>query len=87
MFVHAIGPKRHKNLVSHFAQHGLVSRRHGNTKYLPANTIPFAKTESVIAFIKHFSTIHTLSLSGRMPGQYSDEKALMPIVKSMLINC
>ena len=74
MFVHAVGPKRYKNIVTHFAEHGVVPRRHGNTRRLPANT---AETESVVAFIKHFSTIHALTLPGRMPGQYSDEKALL----------
>ena len=42
-FVHAIGPKRYKNLVSHFQQHGLTPRIHGNYKRLPANTIPMEK--------------------------------------------
>ena len=75
--VHPIGPKRHKNLVSHFVEHGLVPRRHGNPKRLLANTVPFAKTECVVAFIKHFFAIHALPLPGRIPGQYSDEKALL----------
>ena len=77
MFVHAIGTKKYKNLITHFAEHGLVPRRHGNTRRLPANAIPFAKTESIVAFIKHFSTLHALSLPGCMPGHYSDEKMLL----------
>lgn len=63
LFVHAVGPKRYK-CVGHFVEHGVVSRRHGNTRRLPANAIPFAKTESVVAFITHFSTIHALPLPG-----------------------
>lgn len=42
-YVHAIGPKRFKNLVAHFQEHGLVPRVHGNTKRLPANTITNGK--------------------------------------------
>ena len=76
-FVHAVGPKRFKNLVAHFDRHGLVPRFHGNTNRLPANTIPFDKTQSIIRFIEHFATIHALPLPGRLPGQYSDEKALL----------
>ena len=77
LFLHAIGPKKYKNLVTHFGEHGLVPRRHGNTRRLAANAISFAKTENVVAFIRHFSTIHALPLPGRMPGQYSGEKVLL----------
>ena len=61
----------------HFDKHGLTPRIHGNTKRLPANTIPFTKTQSIIKFIEHFATVHALPLPGRLPGQYSDEKALL----------
>jgi len=77
LFAHGIGPKRFKNLVTHFEKHGLVSRRHGNTKRLLASTISFSRTQAVVAFIHHFATIHALPLPGRLPGQYSDEKALL----------
>ncbi len=76
-FVHAIGPKRFKNMVAHFHEHGLVPRVHGNTKRLPANTIPLAITKAVVAFIEPFAVIHALPLPGRLPGQFSDDKALL----------
>ena len=76
-FAHVFGLKRFKNLVSHFEKNVLVSQVHGNTKRLPANTIPFAKTQSIVQFIQHFATVHALPLPGRLPGQYSDEKALL----------
>ena len=60
LFAHGIGSKKYKNLITHFENNGLVPRRHGNTKRLPANTIPFAKTQVVVGFIQHFATIHAL---------------------------
>ena len=77
IFVHGLGPKRFKNLVAHFEEHGLVPRVHGNTKRLPANTISMEKTRSILCFIEHFATVHALPLPGRLPGQFSDEKALL----------
>lgn len=77
LFVHGIGPKRYKNLVAHFDKNGLISRMHGNTKRLPANTISLEWTKSIYNFIKNFSTIHALPLPGRLPHQFSDEKALL----------
>ena len=74
---HAVGLKRFKNSMSHFDKNGLVPRVHGNTERLPSNTIPFAKTQSIIQFIQHFATVHALPLPGRLPGRYSDEKALL----------
>ena len=44
-FVHAIGPKRYKNLFSHFEKHGLVPRVHGNVNRLPPNTVSLDKTK------------------------------------------
>lgn len=76
-FVHGIGQKQYKNLVSHFEKHGLVPRVHGNVKRLPPNTVSLDRTKSVIQFISHFATIHALPLPGRLPGQFSDEKALL----------
>ena len=72
-FVHAVGPKRYKNLI----RHGLVPRVHGNVKRLPPNAVSLAKTRSILQFISHFATIHALPLPGRLPGQFSDEKALL----------
>ena len=77
LFVHNIGPKRYKNLVAHFDKNGLVSRMHGNTKQLPANAISLEKTKSIHHFIENFATIHALPLPGRLPHQFSDEKALL----------
>ena len=77
LFMHAVGPKHFKNLVAHFTQNGLTPRRHGNTKHLPANTVPFSVTNDVVQFITNFATLHALPLPGRIPGLYSDEKALL----------
>ena len=35
------------------------------------------KTRSILCFIEHFATVHALPLPGRLPGQFSDEKALL----------
>lgn len=77
LFIHAVGPKQYKNLVKHFKMHGLVARVHGNVKSLPTNTISMKRTNSVVQFISHTATIHALPLPGRLPGQFSDEKALL----------
>ena len=77
LFVHGIGPKRYKNLVAHNDKNGLISRVHGNAKRLPANTISLEWTRSIYNFIENFATIHALPLPGRLPHQYSDEKALL----------
>ena len=75
--MHAIGPNWYKNLVAHLDKNGLVSRIHGNTRSLPANTIPLEWTQAIYNFIKNFTTVHTLPLPGHLPHQFSDEKALL----------
>ena len=77
LFVHAIGPKRYKNLVRHYEKHGLVPRMHGNVKRLPPNTVLLDRTKLIVRFISNFATVHALPLPGRLPGQFSDEKALL----------
>ena len=77
LFIHAIGPKRYKNLVKHFEQNGLVVRVHGNVKRLPTNTLSMERTKSVVQFVSHMATIHAQPLLMRLPGQFSDEKALL----------
>ena len=56
-FVHAMGPKRFKNLLSHYAKYGLVPRVHGNVKRLPPNAASFNKIKSVVKFISNFATV------------------------------
>ncbi len=77
LFVHCVGPKRYKNLISHFSVNGLVPRTHGNVKRLPANTLPFDVTEDICQFIKNCAEVHGLPLPGRIPGVYNCEKALL----------
>ena len=77
IFVHSVGSKQFKNLVTHFMQNGLSLRTHGNTKRLPANTLAFSVTEGVAQFISSFAAIHALPLPGRIPGQFSDERVLL----------
>ena len=50
---------------------------HGNIKRLPANAISLEWTRSIYKFIENFATVHALPLPGRLPHQYSDEKALL----------
>ena len=77
LFVHGIGPKCFKNLLSHFDQNGLVSRTHGHTICLPANALAFSTMQEVVKFINNFVILHALLLPGRLPGQFSDQKALL----------
>ena len=56
--MHSVGSKCFKNLVSHFTPNGLSLRMHGNTKCLPANTIPFLVTEDVVQFIMLLPYMH-----------------------------
>ena len=77
LFLHCVGEKHYKNLVTHFSQNGLVPRTHGNTKRLPSNTLPFNVTESIVQFINNFAEIHALPLPGRIPGVMSDSKVLL----------
>ena len=76
LFLYDMGLKRFKNLIAHFNQQGLVSRIHGNTKWLPPNTVPFSTTRTIVQFITNFANVHALPLPGRLPGQ-SDNKALL----------
>ena len=52
-------------------------RTHGNAKHLLWNTTPFAATQDIVQFICNFANVHALPLPGRLPGQYSGEKALL----------
>ena len=45
LFLHGIGLKRFKNLLSHFDQNGLVSQTHGNTKHSPTVINPFGMSQ------------------------------------------
>ena len=77
LFVHSVGTKAFKNLVAHFDENGLTPRMHGNTKRLPPNAISYSTTKDIAQFITNFASIHALPLPGRIPGVYSDEKALL----------
>ena len=77
LFLHAVGPKRFKNLVAHFGQNGMVLRTHGNTKQLPANTVSYSVTQDILHFITYYANVYGLPLPGRLSGQYSSEKALL----------
>lgn len=77
LFLHCMGAKKYKNLITHYCQNGLIPRKHGNTRRLPASTIPFEVTQSIVQFIENTAEVHALPLPGRMPGQYSDKTALL----------
>ena len=77
LFAHSVGPKRFKNLITHFSENGLVPHTHGNAKRLPANTLPFDVTEDIVQFIKNCGEVHGLPLPGRIPGVYNCDKALL----------
>ena len=51
MFMHGIGGWRMRALKSTMLERGIVQRVHGNTKWLPHNTLSFEGTQRVVAFV------------------------------------
>ena len=52
MFIHAIGARRLKNLISHYDEHGLSERVHGNTRKPPHNRTDGEEIQKIKEFIE-----------------------------------
>ena len=80
MFLHfyGISYSRFWRLKEHYKQYSISPRQHGNTKWLPENTLPQATIEDVHSFIANYVEENTIVLPGRIPGFKSDnEKVLL----------
>ena len=54
-FLHNIGEKRLKNLITSFKDNGLRPRLHGNAKKLPHNTLSLSSTQFFVQFIFNYA--------------------------------
>ena len=77
-FLHSIGAKRRRNLISHFIENGIAPRIHGNTGRLPNHTLPLKSTEYVVQFLLNYSEENALLLPGRVPGYSRSDLKLLP---------
>ena len=67
LFIHAIGSRRLKNLISHYDENGLSVRMHGNARKHPHNQTKIEEVEKIKGFIEQFADNHTMPLPGRLP--------------------
>ena len=78
LFIHAIGSRRLKNLVSHYDENGLSVRLHGNARKRPHNQTEREEVEKIKAFIEQFANNHAMPLPGRLPTHKDYRVILLP---------
>ena len=76
LFIHAIGSRRLKNLISHYDEMGLSVRMHGNARKHPHNQTTTEEVEKIKGFIEQFADNHAISLPGRLP-TYKDYRVML----------
>ena len=77
-FLHGVGCTCIKNLMVHFADHGLVPRTHGNLKRLPKHALSFTTIEYVVKFLVNHAENNAILLPGRIPGYKETDIKLLP---------
>ena len=77
LYLHCVSRKRYQNLVQHYQQNGLCPRIHGNTKRLPANSLPKDDIEYLTKFITNYARAHAMPLPGRVAG-HRDKVIILP---------
>lgn len=73
-----IGKDRFNAVKNHYVATGLTTRRHGNTKRTPVNTLSFRETQNAVKFLKSYADNHAILLPGRIPGYKRDDLQLLP---------
>ena len=76
MFIHAIGAGRY--LISHYNEHGLSERVHGNTRKRPHNQTDGEEIQKIKEFIERFADSYALPLPGRLLTQKDYRVMLLP---------
>lgn len=89
MFAHAIFKDRLTNLISHFQEHGVTPRIHGNKNRAPPNALTFQQRLDVVTFINNYAEQHAILLPGRIPGYKRDDLNLLPTscTKASVYDC
>ena len=62
LFIHGIGSRRLKNLISHYDENGLCLRIHGNARKRPHNQTDGREVEKIKGFIEKFADNHSMPL-------------------------
>lgn len=78
MYIHGIFKDRLSNLITHYTEHGVVTRLHGNKNRLPPNALTFEQRLHVVRFITNYGERHAILLPGRVPGYARDDVKLLP---------
>lgn len=76
LFMHAVGARRMKNLISYYSNAGLSMRTHKNSRKRPHNRTDSDVIEGIKAFIERFADIHAMPLPGRLPA-FKDYKVML----------
>ena len=77
-FLHGIGKKRLRNLMTNLKENGLTPRVHGNAKRRPKHALSLPSTEFVVRFLLSYAEQHALLLPGRVPGYSRSDLQLLP---------
>ena len=77
-FLHNIGEKHLKNLITSFKDNGLRPHLHGNAKKLLHNTLSLLSTQFFVRFIFNYAEQHALLQPGRVPGYSRLDLQLLP---------
>jgi hypothetical protein len=88
IIVFTIGKKRFDAVKQHYLATGLTTRRHGNTRRLPANALSFRETQNALKFLHAYAESNAILLPGRIPGYKRDDLQLLPssTTKKVCIN-
>ena len=78
LFIHAIGTRRLKNLISHYNENGLSVRMHGNARKRPHNQTETDEVGKIKGFIEQFADNHAMPLPGRLPTHKDYRVMLLP---------
>ena len=78
LFIHGIGSRRLKKLISHYDENGLCLRTHGNARERPHNQTDGREVEKIKSFIEKFADNHAMPLPGRLPTNKDYQVMLLP---------
>ena len=77
-FLHGIGRKRLRNIITSLKRNGVTPHIHGNYKRQPWNSLSLQSIEYVVRFLFNYAEQHALLFPGRVPGYICSDLQLLP---------
>lgn len=78
-FIFGVGRKHRIDAIrNHYAEEGLTTRVHKNSKLRPHNALSFDDITKIANFLQNYSEQHAILLPGRIPAYKRDDMKLLP---------